>query len=175
MVERVVLAFSQEKTAEKIKNMLYGTGYEAEMVCRTKAELIRYISKIDDVLVIMGYKLPDAVADSVYEDMRPGQKLMAIVKADRQGSIENPDILTVPLPVSRQRLISSIEVFLGVIEKRSKNTGRAPEEDKIINRAKLYLMETYMMTEEQAHRFIQKRSMDTGARFIDTARSILNI
>ena len=30
------------------------------------------------------------------------------------------------------------------------------------------------MSEEQAHRFIQK-SMDTGAKFIDTARMILNI
>ena len=173
MVERVVLAFSKRETAEKIKNMLYGSGYEAEMVCRTKAELMRYISDIDEVLVIMGYKLPDAVADAVYEDMREGQKLMSIVKADKQ--IDNPDILTVPLPVSLQRLISSIEIFLGVIEKRSKNTGRAPEEDKIVNKAKLYLMETYMMTEQQAHRFIQKRSMDTGARFADTARSILNI
>lgn len=175
MVERVVLAFPKKETAEKIKRMLYGTGYDAEMICRTKAELIRYISDIDEVLVIMGYKLPDAVADAVYEDMREGQKLMSIVKADMQGRIENPDILTVPLPVSRQRLISSIEIFLGVIEKQSKNAGRAPEEDKIVNRAKLYLMETYMMTEQQAHRFIQKRSMDTGARFIDTARSILNI
>ncbi len=173
MTERVVLAFSKKETAEKIKKMLYGTGYDVEMICRTKAELIRYISDIDEVLVIMGRKLPDAVADAVYEDMREGQKLMSIVKADTQ--IENPDILTVPLPVSRQQLISSIEIFLGVIEQRSRNTGRAPEDDKIINKAKLYLMETYMMTEQQAHRFIQKRSMDTGARFIDTARSILNI
>ncbi len=175
MVERVVLAFPKRETAEKIKNMLYGTGCEVEAICRTRSELIRCISDMDEVLVIMGYKLPDAVADAVYEDMREGQKLMVIVKADKQGIIENPDILTVPLPVSRQRLISSIEVFLGVIEKRSKNTGRAPEEDKIVNKAKLYLMETYMMTEQQAHRFIQKRSMDTGSRFIDTARSILNI
>lgn len=175
MVERVVLAFSGKDTAEKIKNMLYGTGYEAEMICRSKAELMRYISEIDEVLVIMGYKLPDAVADSVYEDMREGQKLMSIVRADMQYRIENPDILTVPLPLSRQHLISSIEVFLGVIERRQKMSGRTSEEDKIIGKAKLYLMETYMMTEEQAHRFIQKRSMDMGAKFIDTAKMILNI
>lgn len=175
MTERVVLAFSGTGAAEKIKNMLYGTGYDAEMVCRSKAELIRYISDIDRVLVIMGYKLPDAVADSVYEDMHEGQKLIAIVKPDMQSRIENHDILTIPLPISRQHLISSIEVFSGAIEKRAKNSERSPDEENIIMRAKLYLMEVYMMTEEQAHRFIQKRSMDTGAKFIDTAKMILNI
>ena len=30
------------------------------------------------------------------------------------------------------------------------------------------------MTEEQAHRFIQKRSMDTGAKMVQTAMKILD-
>ncbi len=175
MAEMVVLAFSRDETADKIKNMLYGTGYEVRNVCHSKSELIRYIADFDEVLVIMGYKLRDAVADEVYADMNEGHKLMSIVKADKQNDIANPDILTLPLPVNRQKLISSIEVFLGVIEKRAKKGDRPPEEEKIINKAKLFLMETYMMTEEQAHRFIQKRSMDTGSKFSDTAKMILNV
>lgn len=175
MTEKVVLAFSKDSTAEKIKNMLYGSGYEVMRVCHSKAELIRYISHMDEILVIMGYKLRDAVADEVYEDMLEGQKLMAIVKADMQGNIENPDILTLPLPLNRQHLISAVDVFWGAAERRKKSSGRTAEDEKIINKAKLFLMETYMMSEEQAHRFIQKRSMDTGAKFTDTAKMILNI
>lgn len=174
-MEKIVLGFSKDTTAEKIKNMLYGTGYEVMTICHSKAEIIRSISEIDEVLVIMSRKLPDATADSVYEDMLPGQKLMVIVKADAAEDIENPDILILPLPITKQRLISSMDVFMGVIEKRRKSGGRNKEDEEIIKKAKLFLMETYMMTEEQAHRFIQKRSMDSGSKFIDTAKMILNI
>lgn len=174
-MERVVLAFSKAETADKIRIMLDGSGYEVLAVCRSKAELLRYIASIDEVLVIMGYKLPDAVADEVFEDLRDGQKLMSIVKAERQSEIYNQDIFVVTLPVNRQVLINSIETFVGIIERQRHRVKRTPEEEKIILSAKAYLMENHLMTEEQAHRFIQKRSMDTGARFIDTARAILKI
>ncbi len=174
-MERVVLAFSKDETANKIKMMLDGSGYEVCSVSHSKAELLRFLSDMDEVLVIMGYKLPDGVADDVFEDLRDGQKLMSIVKADRQGEIYNQDIFVVTLPVTRQGLINSIETFIGIIERHKHRAKRTPEEEKIIANAKAYLMENHMMTEEMAHRFIQKRSMDTGARFIDTARQILNI
>ncbi|MBQ7574614.1 MAG: ANTAR domain-containing protein [Clostridia bacterium] len=173
MREQVVLAFTKDATADKIKTMLYGSGYEVIAVCHSKAELMRYIVNLDTALIIMGYKLHDAVADEVYEDLSHGHKLMAIVKADMADMVENSDIFTLPLPINRQRLLSAIDVFLGAIQKRTK--GRTPDEEIIINKAKLFLMELYCMSEEQAHRFIQKRSMDTGTKFADTARMILGI
>lgn len=174
-MERVVLAFSRDETAEKIRIMLDGSRYEVYAVCHSKAELLRSVSNLDEVLVIMGYKMPDGTADDVFEDLAPSQKLMSIVKADRQNEIYNQDIFTVTLPVNRQILINALETFVGIIERQRHRAKRTPEEEKIIKKAKEYLMENHLMTEEQAHRFIQKRSMDTGARFIDTARSILNI
>ena len=143
-MDRVVLAFSKDETADKIKMMLDGSGYDVYTVCHSKAELLRTVSDMDEVLIIMGYKLPDGTVDDVYDDLMEGQKLMSIVKAERQSSIYNQDIFVVTLPLN-------------------------------IRDAKAYLMEIHRMSEEQAHRFIQKRSMDTGAKFIDTARMILNI
>ena len=167
-MDRVVLAFSKDETADKIKMMLDGSGYDVYTVCHSKAELLRTVS-------VMGYKLPDGTVDDVYDDLMEGQKLMSIVKAERQSSIYNQDIFVVTLPLNRQLLINSVETFVGIIERRKHRAKRTPEEEKIIRDAKAYLMETHRMSEEQAHRFIQKRSMDTGAKFIDTARMILNI
>ena len=42
-----------------------------------------------------------------------------------------------------------------------------------MEQAKAVLMGRDGMTEEQAHRFLQKRSMDHGARLADTARQVL--
>lgn len=174
-MDRVVLAFSKDETADKIKMMLDGSGYDVYTVCHSKAELLRTVSDMDEVLIIMGYKLPDGTVDDVYDDLMEGQKLMSIVKAERQSSIYNQDIFVVTLPLNRQLLINSVETFVGIIERRKHRAKRTPKEEKIIRDAKAYLMETHRMSEEQAHRFIQKRSMDTGAKFIDTARMILNI
>ena len=174
-MDRIVLAFSKDETAGKIKMMLDGSGYDVFTVCHSKAELLRNVADMDEVLIIMGYKLPDGTVDDVYDDLMEGQKLMSIVKAEKQSSIYNQDIFVVTLPLNRQLLINSVETFVGIIERRKHRAKRTPEEEKIIRDAKAYLMETHRMSEEQAHRFIQKRSMDMGAKFIDTARMILNI
>ena len=173
-MERVVLAFSREETANKIKHMLDGSGYEVCAVCRTASELLRYTADYDASLVIMGYKLGGELADTIADDLPHGTKLMAIVRAENSDLISNEEIFVLTLPVDRRTLLSSAEIFLGAINK-NKKTRRDPEEQKVIDEAKLWLMEKYRMTEEQAHRFIQKRSMDTGAKFIDTARLILHI
>lgn len=160
----------------KIRSMLDGSGFETDnTVCHSAAELLRLLDDYDEALIIMGFKLPDMVADEVYEHLHPGCKLMSVVRAEHVDDIDNDDIFILPLPVTRQRLISSINVFLGHIPEHSKKSTRTPEENKLIEKAKLFLMERYHMTEQQAHRFIQKRSMDTGARIIDTAHTILNI
>lgn len=174
MVERVILAFSKEETSRKIMHMLDGTGYKVCCVCRSASELLRYTSELDATLIIMAYKIGGVLADDIAADLPPGIKILSIVRAENKDMISNEDIFVLPLPVNRQSLLSSIDIFLGAINKRKK-TRRDPNEEKIIDKAKLYLMEKHHMTEEQAHRFIQKRSMDTGSKFIDTARLILHI
>lgn len=173
-MDRVVIAFSKDETADKLKRMLDGTEYEVYAVCHSHSELIRCISDVDDILVIMGYKIGGFIADDIAQELSPGQKLMSIVKVENRDMLCNESIYVLSLPVNKQKLISSIEIFTGVVERRS-GSNRDPEEKIIIDKAKLYLMERYNMTEYQAHRFIQKRSMDKGARFVDTARKILHI
>jgi response regulator NasT len=52
---------------------------------------------------------------------------------------------------------------------------RSQEEQKLIEQAKYTIMNRKRLTEEQAHRYLQKRSMETGVRLADLARSILQI
>ena len=50
---------------------------------------------------------------------------------------------------------------------------RSPKELKTINAAKAILMERNQMTEAEAHKYIQKLSMDSGNDLIETAEMIL--
>ena len=47
------------------------------------------------------------------------------------------------------------------------------EDEKVITRAKLILMQVLCMTEEQAHKYIEKESMNNGVTRIETAYDVL--
>ena len=44
---------------------------------------------------------------------------------------------------------------------------------EVLAQAKAVLMDRHGMTEEQAHRFLQKKSMDSGSRLVQTALLVL--
>ncbi|HOT62709.1 MAG TPA: ANTAR domain-containing protein, partial [Treponemataceae bacterium] len=50
---------------------------------------------------------------------------------------------------------------------------RPAEEKLLILKAKTILMDNLAMTESQAHRFLQKTSMDRGLRLTDAARMVI--
>ena len=52
---------------------------------------------------------------------------------------------------------------------------RTEEEKEIINNAKALIMVRNGMTEEEAHKYIQKRSMDNGVDIVETAQMILSL
>jgi len=60
-------------------------------------------------------------------------------------------------------------------KQRAKPKKRSEKEQKIINDAKALLMERNHMTEEEAHRYIQKCSMDTGTNLVETAEMITTL
>ena len=47
------------------------------------------------------------------------------------------------------------------------------EEIKLVNRAKMLLMQNMSMAEAEAHRFIEKEAMDTGQKKIAIAENII--
>ena len=60
-------------------------------------------------------------------------------------------------------------------KKKEKPKERDPREKKIIDEAKKLLMERNHMTEEEAHRYVQKCSMDSGNNMVETAEMIMSI
>ncbi len=68
---------------------------------------------------------------------------------------------------------ASSQVARGASSQGRSPAQRSQEERELVERAKAVLMGRHGMTEEQAHRFLQKQSMDNGARLTDTARLVL--
>ena len=52
---------------------------------------------------------------------------------------------------------------------------RSEEEKELIGKAKALLMERNGMTEPEAHRYIQKCSMDNGTSLVETAQMVISL
>ena len=82
------------------------------------------------------------------------------------------------LPMKSSELASTIDMLLSGYMRQRKKKRRTPRvkseaEKQTIDQAKLLLMERNGMSEPEAFRYIQKISMDTGRRAVETAEMIL--
>ena len=101
---------------------------------------------------------------------------MCIRDRDRLDLIQNDEIFRLPTPASKHDLIVTVQMLLrmGHRLERFVTPARSPQEQQIVDQAKRLLMDRHGMTEEQAHRLLQKKSMDSGAKLIQTAQLVLD-
>jgi len=174
-LEKVILAFEGEKVTARVQDILEGGGIATCLLCRSAAEVKRLVNKQHISLVICGYKLRDETAEALSQDLPVSCSVLVLAVQNLLDMVEGDDIFKLAAPVSRNDLISSVRMLLQVGRRMERlvRPHRSEEEMDLVRQAKVLLMERHGMTEEQAHRFLQKQSMDSGARLVQTAQLIL--
>ena len=174
-METVIVAFENSKTAWRVKEILEGGGVASCVVCRSADQVRRTLHKLHVPAVVCGYKLGDQTAEVLYDDL-PSTCLMLVLASNGMLELlDNEDIFRLPLPITKWDITASVSMLLQVsrrLERRNRPR-RDAEQRELIRRAKALLMDERGMTEEQAHRYIQKASMDSRSRLTDTAQLIL--
>ena len=175
-MEKVIVAFESADNCQHISNILKSADVAYTVCCRSAGEVRRLVGKQSIHTVICGYKLSDGPAERLFEDLPETCSMLMKAPQGKLNMCANQDIFRLPAPVAKGDLIASVRLLLQVNHRleRFVRPRRSDEETDIIDRAKRMLMDRNGMTEEQAHRFIQKRSMDSGARMVQTAQMILN-
>ena len=175
-MEKIIAAFENEKTARRVAELLEGGGAAACLVCRTADQVRRAIRKLPVPAVICGYKLGDQTAELLFDDLPPTCAMLVLASQDRLDLLENDDIFRLPAPVSRGDLLASVRLLLqmGRRLERYGRPRRPREEQALIDQAKALLMDRHGLTEEQAHYYLQKKSMDSGAKLTQTAQLVLD-
>ena len=168
-MEKIIVAFESEKTALRVKELLEGGGAAACLVCRTADQVRRAINKLP---VPAG----DQTAELFFEDLPPSCAMLVLAHQDRLDLLGNDDIFRLPSPVSRGDLLAAVRLLLQV-GRRLERYGRpchSGEDRRLIDRAKALLMDRHGITEEQAHYYLQKKSMDSRTKLAQTARLVLD-
>ena len=175
-MDRVILAFEGERTTARVRDILEGSGAAECLICHSAAEVKRLVNKQHVSVVVCGYKLRDETAEALSEDLPFSCSVLVLAVQNLLDMIESENVFKLTAPVSRNDLLSSVRMLTQMGRRIERYTRPKPsEEDKaLIGKAKALLMDRNGMTEEQAHRFLQKKSMDSGTKLLQTAQMVLD-
>lgn len=176
----IIVVFPKAEDARSIRNVLVKNGYPVNGVCTTGNQAIQYADELQNGLIICGYRF----GDMIYSELRrciPAEFEMLLVASKMYvNDCEDSSIICVSMPIKLHELISSVEMAVELCEhkkrkRRQQPKQRSQEDIKILNEAKELLMTKNRMTESEAHRYIQKVSMDSGNNLVETAHMILTL
>ena len=172
---RLVASFLSTEADSRVTDILEKNGFAVRFHCRTGAETARAIGKMGGGVVVCSYKLADTTAEQLADELAGQALFLVLAKGVQLDLLENDELFSLPLPVKSGELLGSVNMLVQMDQKRAAHMiPRRSDDDKaVIEQAKRLLMTSSGMTEERAHRYIQRRSMDAGAKMADTARLIL--
>ena len=177
----VIIALPKAEVAQGIRNLLVRSGIPVVGVCTTGAQALALADGLNYGIVICGYKLADMIYSQLHEDLPFGFEMLLMASQNILGSgIVEEGIVSVIMPLKGNDLISTVDMMIQATERRKrrqrlKPKERNPEETALIRQAKELLMDRNHLSEEEAHRYIQKCSMDSGTNMVETAQMVLSM
>ncbi len=176
----IIVAFPNMENGKNIKNILVKSGFHVSALCATGDQALHHADLLEEGLVVCAGRMTDMMCEQLREYL-PDSFEMIVISAPTvwEGkSLEHAVCLTMPLKV--HEFISTVEMIAYSIERKRKKRKfrrqeRSEEERQAIRKAKELLMARNQMTEEEAHRYIQKTSMDSGTGLAETAQMILSM
>lgn len=172
----VVVVFPKEEDAKSIRNLLMRNGIEVAGVCTTGSQALSCMDGLASGIVVCGYRFRDMLYTELKGQMNPGFEML-LLASQRILAEKGPDgVMPVGMPLKVHELIDTINMMEGALRKnRKKGRARSPREKAVIAKAKGLLMERNHMSEEEAHRYLQKCSMDNGYSMMETAEMVISL
>ena len=106
--------------------------------------------------------------------------MLLLASPDKWSEGDTEGVIGLSMPLKVYDFINTVEMMLTNLErKRRKRKQEVRKRDSrqqaLIKQAKELLMERNHMSEEEAHRYIQKCSMDSGTNMTETAEMVLRV
>ena len=179
-----LIVSKSDRTPEAIGPILTMNGIGKILRAQSAGEARRTVmSRVVDIAIIHTPLSDDFGIQLAIELSERNICVLTFVKGDRYEQIayklEEYGVITLAKPVDRASLVISVRMLKAMRAKLVKmETQRSSLESKmreirLVNRAKLLLVERLSMTEEEAHRFIEKQAMDSCVKKGEIAENII--
>lgn len=177
----IIVAFPKIEDAKNLKKLLIRNGYDVNMVYNTGAQVVDAVNHLDGGIVICGYKFSDMHYSEINDYLPKGFKMLLLASPAKLSSCRiTGDIMYLAMPFKVRDFLNTLETMMMQYNRwrkkqQKKSVKRSEDDRKIITKAKELLMERNQMTENEAHRYIQKTSMDSATNMVETAQMIIEL
>ena len=173
----IIIALPRLEDAKRISDILKRRGLDTTAICTTAANVLSQVHQLDSGIIICGSRFTDMYYTQLAEYLPEYFELLLIASATTLETCPS-EILSLATPFRPGDLLGTVEMMLQQQARRLKKRNAAPkkrseQEQNYINNAKWVLMERNHMTEQEAFRYIQKCSMNSGTNMVETAQMIL--
>ncbi len=184
-MENALIISSSEKGIDSISSVLKLISCKKISMAKSSGEARRAtLQKNYDLFIINSPIGNESGEDLAKELVEIGtSQVIFIVKNENydyiSSKVENLGVITVSKPLSKTSLLNSFKLAramwnrLEKIQKQNTKLLKKLEELRIIGRAKCVLISNLNLSEEDAHRYIEKKSMDTRESRVQVAEEIL--
>lgn len=174
-MDTVIVAFENPSLSRQLSALVESSGVAHCITCRNGDQVRQTVSRQTCYCAVCSPHLPDGPAEWLFEDLPPYCSLLLVGPQHVLDTCGISDIFRMATPLHRDETLNTIRLLLQFGHRIEKLTRprRNTADQEIVERAKRLLMEHKGLSEAEAHRSIQKRSMDAGARAVATARQII--
>lgn len=180
----IIIVFPKIENAKRIRSILLKGGYTVDAVCSTGAQALAAANDLDGGIIICAYRLADMMYEELHEYLTPRYDMLLIGAKSQIDEREVEGIVGLSAPLKVHELLQTIEMMACAYERRKKRRKkkqvrmpkeRSAEEKHMIAQAKALLMERNHLSEDEAHGYLQKCSMDSGTGLAETAQMVLSM
>ena len=176
----IIVVLPKLEEAKTIKNILIRSGFQVTGVCVTGAQAIQHTDGLADGVVICGYKMSDMLFSELKECLPFGFELLLLASQKVITEDFGKDMICLSLPLKLNDLVNTVGMMTEGIERRRRKKQnvikeRTAQENVMIAEAKEILMVRNHMTEGEAHKYLQKSSMDSGVSLTESAQMVLTM
>lgn len=170
VMNSVLIVSCVEKSTIFFKEILMQGMYNEINVVSSCGDARRLFIERDYDLCIINAPLSDEFGDDLAKVLSENCQVLLVVKAELYDevseAVENYGVFTLSKPISKALLWSALKLAnaaysrMMMIRNENRKLLQKIEDIRIVDRAKLILIQYLGMTEAQAHKYIERQAMD---------------
>ena len=185
ILENALIVSYNEQGIDNISNLLKMLSCKKISIAKTCGDARRLANEKAFDLYIINSPVHNETGEELAKELinNDCSQVVLLVKNDIfnyvSNQVEDYGIITISKPVNKGMLWSALKLAkasygrLKNMKKKNDKLTQTIDDIKIVNRAKFILISHLNMSEVEAHKFIEKKAMDTRLSRRDVARSIL--
>ncbi len=182
---KALIVSKTESSVRAISKLLENESYDDVSCALSSREAREKLFENEFDLVVINTPLSDesGVEFSVFCADNTKSCVILVVREEKAGEVFNfvdkYGVLVISKPVNKHLFhhylifTHSFKERMLSVEKENRELKDKLEEYKVINRAKLLLIQCLSMTEQQAHRYIEKQAMNMRTSKLNIAKQVI--